>query len=50
MYSKREEIIWNYIEGYNTFNVTQMLQDIHPEISFSKYPKRNKNLFFTRKE
>ncbi|HLQ99855.1 MAG TPA: nuclear transport factor 2 family protein [Sphingobacterium sp.] len=34
MYSKREEIIRNYIEGYNTFNVTQMLQDIHPDISF----------------
>lgn len=34
MYSKREQIIKNYIEGYNTFDVTQMLQDVHPKVSF----------------
>src|SRR5699024_9083311 len=34
MYQKRKEIIKNYIEGYNTFNIDQMLQDLHPKISY----------------
>lgn len=34
MNEEREKIIRNYIDGYNAFDIEQMIRDFHPEIVF----------------
>jgi len=40
MYS-REEIIKNYIEGYNSFNIEKMTKDIHEDVLFENISNGN---------
>ncbi|MEM7551978.1 MAG: nuclear transport factor 2 family protein [Bacteroidota bacterium] len=36
---KRQEILENYIQSYNTFNVEGMIQDLHEDVIFENVSK-----------
>ncbi len=45
--SKRETIIKNYVAGYNSYNVDQMITDLDPGIFFENYENGELNLSIT---